>query len=88
MPRYNYECKECNKETIAMHNYKEILTDCTHCDTKDSLIKVLNVPLFKIKKPHNEEIHLGDLTNDYIEANKDILEDLKKESKGDTHEPS
>jgi hypothetical protein len=74
--------------TTALHSYKETLTDCKHCNAENTLVKVLSVPYYGVKNLSKKDQTVGDVTNEYIDANKEILEDLKKTSKSETYEPT
>ena len=83
MPRYRYECEKCARIEIIFHTLKEKATDCAVCGTKNSLRKLLSVPV--VQKPdaqNEEERQIGDLTNAKIEENREILKNQKKEMKG------
>ena len=49
MPRYRYECEKCARIEIIFHTLKEKATDCAVCGTKNSLRKLLSVPI--VQKP-------------------------------------
>ena len=53
--------------------------DCTLCESTD-IIKLLTKPLFFDKKENKSS---GKLTKKYIEENKEILKELKKETQKD-----
>ena len=83
MPRYRYECEKCARTAIIFHTLKEKATDCTACGTKNSLRKLLSVPIVqKSDEQNEEEQQIGDLTNAKIEENREILKNQKKEMKG------
>jgi putative FmdB family regulatory protein len=45
MPLYEYECRECGGFIRTLQSYKEDpLTDCSECDAKDSLTKLISTP--------------------------------------------
>jgi len=76
MPRYKYFCPGCAQEFILYHAIQEVITVCDHCES-NQLQKLLTKPIHIEKKVNK----IGDLTKKYIEDNKKILEDLKKEDK-------
>jgi len=55
---------------------------------EDTLKKVLSVPYYGVKNLSKKEPHVGDVTNKYIDANKEVLEDLKETSKSETYDPT
>tara|TARA_Y100000034_G_C6712797_1_gene314957 strand:+ start:247 stop:516 length:270 start_codon:yes stop_codon:yes gene_type:complete len=89
MPRYNYLCENCESAVIVFHGINERHTDCNECGLENVMKKMLSVPL--LIKEHNvneSDQKVGELTKEYIEANRDILKQQKKESKKETYEPS
>ncbi len=87
MPRYRYLCENCDQTTDAFHAYKETLTDCEKCESKESLKKILSTPYYGIKKASPQfDKKVGDITKEYIEENRKILEKQKEENKNKNHE--
>ena len=78
MPKYYYHCNNCNRDFFAYHLMDEKQKDCSMCESTD-ISKLLTKPLFFEKK--NEKSKTGELTKQYIEDNKKVLEDLKEEAK-------
>ena len=70
-----------------MHASGADITDCNKCETKNSLTRLLNKP-FISKKVKNSDTDTGALTKKYIEENRDILEQQKKEIKNRTYDKS
>ena len=60
----------------AVGNPKEIISQCTMCNS-EAIKKMLTKPIHFTKKKNEST---GKLTKKYIEDNKEILKDLKKES--------
>tara|TARA_R110001583_G_scaffold132135_7_gene284007 strand:+ start:1088 stop:1360 length:273 start_codon:yes stop_codon:yes gene_type:complete len=90
MPRYNYECTFCGHWAIYMHSSDERIEICEKCEKK-TMIKLLSKPFIRTKKDPNSSQNVqqvGELTKEYIEENKKILETEKKEAKKETYEPS
>jgi|TARA_Y100000034_G_C6532901_1_gene229665 putative FmdB family regulatory protein len=87
MPRYRYECINCGDLVIVFHGIKETLTDCKKCSQENIMKKLLSMPL-NIKKQPKKNKKIGDITKEYIEANREILVQQKKEAKEKTNEPS
>tara|TARA_B100000287_G_C20234715_1_gene623628 strand:- start:58 stop:255 length:198 start_codon:yes stop_codon:yes gene_type:complete len=59
--------------------------DCSMCESTD-ISKLLTKPLFFEKK--NEKSKTGELTKQYIEDNKKVLEDLKEEVRSINYDKS
>lgn len=53
MPRYTYECNNCEQSFDAVHHYKETLTECRHCKSND-INRVIN-KVFLYKKSNAKE---------------------------------
>ena len=87
MPRYCYRCESCEKEFIAFHGIKDVFNACKLCDTEGQIIKLLSVPTV-IKEEKRQDKKIGDLTEEYIELNKDILQQEKEKVKEIIYEPS
>jgi len=65
---------------------EESLKDCSHCESKDSLIRLLNKPY--INKVNKSSETTGNITKQFIEENRKILEQQKKEIKEKTYDKS
>ncbi|MAG28474.1 hypothetical protein CMI47_23345 [Candidatus Pacearchaeota archaeon] len=89
MPRYRYQCNKCKEITTAFHGIKERYEDCNKCEQKQTMEKLLSTP-FIIKKeiPNNLDRPVGEITTEYIEINREILEQQKEEARKKTHEPT
>ena len=85
MPIFSYRCNNCNEITKAMHLISEELKDCPACGTENSLTKMLTKP-FAQKKQTPTTPKTGDLTKKYIEENRKVLEQQKKEIREKTHD--
>jgi putative FmdB family regulatory protein len=79
MPMYWYRCDKCKEEFSAFHRMSETVDSCKICDHKSAPAKLVTKPLRK-KKGLNT-IQVGDITKEYIKANKEILENEKKKRK-------
>ena len=86
MPRYNYKCSSCDVEMIIVHLMDDKIDFCTSCQEFGTMIKLLTIPLYKNKAPAPEKA--GETTKEYIEANKEILLQQKKNAKRETYEPT
>ena len=89
MPRYRYKCKECDDEHIMFHLFDEIPElNCKKCNSPNSLTKVLTTPLHFKKNTKPPDVPIGELTEEYIEKNREALEQEKQKSKEEIYEPS
>jgi len=84
MPRYRYMCHTCIQEFIVFHQWEESQNDCIKCGATD-ISKLFNNS-FTTKKEQKEEKKVGNLTREYIETNREVLKELQKEAKQETHE--
>ena len=73
------------KEFIAIHSFSETQEHCTLCDSTE-ITKLLTRPL-KIEKK-SQSAAVGEITKEYIDSNREILNDLKNNSKSENYEPS
>ena len=90
MPRYKYYCEACKVSQIIFHRISEKITICPACKAQDQLKKMLTTP--HIASPtdatENNDLAVGELTKEYIEANRDILKQEKEKAQKETYEPS
>jgi len=89
MPRYRYQCTNCNDTVMVFHLMNETYTNCCACDTEDSMKKMLTTPSIYVKLKEESANHkVGETTKEYIEANREILEEEKQKARSETYEPS
>ena len=86
MPRYSYECEDCQEVFILHHLINDIIDECPRC-CGVNIEKLLSSPIM-IKKDKSSDTHVGQLTKEYIIANKEILDNQIKEAKEEEYEPS
>ncbi len=86
MPRYNYQCSSCEVNMIIVHSMNDKIDFCTNCQEFGTMVKLLTTPLYKNRNTDIQKI--GETTKEYIEKNREILEQEKKNAKRDTHEPT
>ena len=87
MPRYRYHCKHCLEETLVFHGINDIITDCPKCENNNTMEKLLSMPIV-LKNDKKDKKKIGQTTKEYIEANREILENQKREAKKESYEPS
>ena len=78
MPKYCYKCKECDFEFETRHGITEKLHDCDNCNNTDSLYRIPQLTQI-IKSPNLGKKKPGSLVKEYIEENKKILNDERKQ---------
>jgi putative FmdB family regulatory protein len=82
MPRYAYKCDECEFLFERVHSMTERLTDCEHCEQKDSL-KRLPSTFRLVNKPTSTNsikntTRVGEVVRDHIEEAKKEVEEQKE----------
>ena len=83
MPKYYYHCNDCGSDFFANHLMSEIQEYCKLCESSD-IKKLLTKPLFFDTK--NQKSKTGEITKQYINDNKKILDDMKKETRNKEYE--
>ena len=85
MPKYIYSCQDCKHSFSIYHGSKEKLKDCLQCGVIDGLLRKVNKVF--VNKPHNTSNlgNVGDLTKEFIEDNRSILKNYKKELENNEH---
>ena len=84
MPRYRYKCEGCEQEFVAFHSFSETKESCDLCG-HESVTKMVGKPIVLNKKTTNSST-TGDLTNEYIEANRELLKEMKEEASNGLYE--
>jgi len=79
MPKYSYFCKECEYSFVAFHEIKTLLKKCPQCDVNDALVREINKIFIKKQKTDNSNKKIGELTNQFIEDNREVLKEYKEE---------
>ena len=85
MPRYVYKCSECEQLSTIFHLISEIVEECPVCLENNTLSKQLTTPLYKNKSEQQAQ-KVGKLTKEFIEKNKEVLEEEK--AKRDNYDPT
>ena len=70
---------------MVIHSWKDKQNSCIHCEASD-ISKLLTKPL-KVEK-NDQQKSVGNITKEYIDSNKQVLKDLKKDSKSENYDPS
>ncbi len=78
MPRYRYKCTECQAEATIFHLYNEEVNECLACRARDTMERLLTTPQYK-NKSQGKSRKTGELTKEYIELNRELLETEKKQ---------
>ncbi len=78
MPRYLYKCEGCEQEFVAFHSLSDTKESCDLCG-HESVKKMVGKPVVLNKKLTNSK-DTGELTKEYIEANRELLKDMKEEA--------
>ncbi len=86
MPRYRYQCSECMQTQVVFLSVTETLEDCSVCGAKNTMVKMFDK--FFSKSETTKEQKVGTITKEYIEKNREILKQQKKEATSTDYEPS
>lgn len=83
MPKYNYYCNNCDESYFVYHLISETHEQCSKCGY-ENVQKLLTKPLYN----SNNKVHkkTGEVTKKYIDDNREVLEDMKKEAKKELYE--
>ena len=86
MPRYRYACKDCNSEKVVFHRIMaspEVM--CAQCN--GAMFKGLTTPhIVKSSTGNETNTKVGELTHEYIEENRKLLEEEKSKAKEKIYE--
>jgi putative FmdB family regulatory protein len=89
MPRYRYLCSNCDSEKVLFHAFDETPPlSCDVCLSENTLKKTIGTLHFKTKENTVDGKAVGQLTKEYIEENRKILEEEKKKIRNENYEPS
>ncbi len=85
MPKYCYQCRECEHEFEIRHSMRDRLYDCPECEIAETLVRI---PQLINKKIRHDSCNgkVGDKVKEYIEANRQVLNEQKAEALRD-YEP-
>ena len=86
MPRYAYQCHDCGHTEVHFHSFSGCIEVCPSCSS-NLYMKQVSRPSYAVHSKVEEE-KTGNLTNRYIEDNRELLKEMKKDSSGETYEPS
>lgn len=88
MPRYRYQCSACKTTQTLFHIINKKITECPLCGISNKMKKLLTTPTIVVDNDDTLNKTAGELTKEYIEANRKILKQQKEEAKKETYEPS
>ena len=70
----------CEGHFQSWHGINERKNKCDLCGIEEHLVRVPQIPSIK-SKPFSEDRKVGDLTNEYIEQNQQLLKEMKEEAR-------
>ena len=85
MPRYVYFCSLCASHFQVRHGMKEMQETCQLCSESGHLTRVPQMPMIKKEKAINNN-SVGNVTKEYIEENRELLRDMKKEARSQEYD--
>ena len=85
MPRYVYLCGICASHFQVRHGMKEKQESCEICLESGHLTRVPQMPILK-KSESPSDSSVGTTTKEYIEQNRELLRDMKKEARNQEYD--
>ena len=85
MPRYNYQCSSCDTFVTIIHLIDEEIDFCTNCKQFGTMVKQLTKPTLSAKQDNSKKT-VGVLTKEYIELNKELLEEEKLKARSELYD--
>ena len=85
MPRYVYRCSSCDGHFQVRHGMKEVQESCQLCEKTGHLQRIPQMPNI-IKEYQKRNTSVGSLTKDYIEQNRELLQDMKREARNQEYD--
>ena len=85
MPRYVYLCNICASHFQVRHGMKETQESCEVCHESGHLTRVPQMPIIK-KTEVSSDKSVGSMTKEYIEQNRELLRDMKKEARNQEYD--
>ena len=83
MPKYIYQCKSCEGHFEIYHGMTESEDCCPQCSS-EHLHRVPQMPFLK-RSVESKGSKVGDETKAAIEANREVLREMKKERERSYH---
>ena len=83
MPKYCYRCKNCEYQFEVRHAMRDRLYDCEKCGLPEVLVRIPQL----VYKQSIEPEKTGSLVKEYIEKNREVLKEQKKEALEGFKEP-
>lgn len=79
MPRYTYQCSNCDIVYETVHSMKECLTDCNICEEQETLVRIPAIAYIStgadLTDPSGRKV--GALVQQHIQEAKQELKDDK-----------
>jgi len=84
MPRYVYNCSLCGCNFQVRHGMNETQEKCLTCLESGYLTRIPQMP--SIKRNEEQNAKTGSLTKDYIEQNRELLRDMKRDARNQEYD--
>ena len=78
MPKYCYKCKECGNQFEIRHAMGDRLYNCEECGFYESLVRIPQLTIKPVEHVHSK---IGDKVKEFIESNKEVLNEQIREAK-------
>lgn len=85
MPRYVYFCSSCDSHFQVRHGMSEKQDKCDLCSGSGTLTRVPQMPIIK-KEQAAQNNKAGSMTKEYIEQNRELLKEMKKEARNQEYD--
>lgn len=81
MPRYSYNCKNCEKVFQVFHGMNEEVGSCPHCGCaeKDELVRIYDK--ISVRKKSPSKTTAAERIKEFIENSREELEQQKQDSR-------
>ena len=86
MPRYVYNCESCGGCFQVRHGMKEVQESCQLCFESSTLVRVPQMPSVKKEREQEQNKKIGSVTKEYIQKNKELLNEMKSETRGESYD--
>ena len=83
MPKYVYSCANCDGCFQTWHGMKETQESCQLCNESDCLVRI---PQLNNRKIISTDQKVGDVTQEFIQDNKQLLSEMKEEARKQVYE--
>ena len=84
MSRYVYNCSLCGCDFQVRHGMNETQEQCLVCLEYNHLTKIPQMT--SLKRNEEQNTKAGSLTKEYIEQNRELLKDMKRDARSQNYD--